>query len=254
MGDGEAHHCFFTVLCAHFQCCVFSAYFWLFLWNSGKHERNTAPSVTPLFVFEVGHRCSFGAAVFIEIPKKNARQCTPEQLFDLVRKNVGLEHLVLYDHGVTYENYIKDLLDALQPCQYLRMLYSECFADSVAAVQEFVSKKEFLIETAFPNMNGLQTTLELNGWSGLQNSRFGTHSNGRPIQVLRKQQQSSPAPTAINFFSNISSYDCYPGFGRQSPKTPIKNFRANAGSSLRDSVRRSVPEIASEWCSHIDSS
>jgi len=179
--------------------------------------------------------------------KKNARQCTPEQLFALVRRNAGLEHLVLYDHGVTYENYIKDLLNSLQPCEYLRMLYSECFEDSVSAVQDFVAKKEFLVEIAFPNMNGLQATLEMHGWTGLQNSRFGTHSNGRPIQVLRKTgkqpgEQQSPASHIISSVS-LSSY--FPVFGRQAP-TPVKNFRANTGSSLRDSVRRTLPEVASD--------
>jgi len=178
--------------------------------------------------------------------KKNARQCTPEQLFTLVRRNSGLEHLVLYDHAITHENYVNDLLDALKECEYLRMLYSECFEDCVSTVQNFASKKEHLVEIAFPNMNGLQATLEILGWTGSHNSRFGTHSNGRPIQVLRKGKQDSQIPISVSPCSAFPLTSFFPTFG--TPKPPLlKNIRATS-SSLRDSVRRSsgFPEVASE--------
>jgi len=175
--------------------------------------------------------------------KKHARQCSPDQLFALVQRNAGLEHLVLYDHGVVQDTYLAKLLEALQPCEHLRLLYSESFEDGISTVQEFVSNKKYLCELAFPNMNGFQTAMEGQGWTGLHNSKFGTHTNGRPIQVLLKH---SPIETQILTQSTPVWLPSFSSFGKCPPKATFHCPKPAKTNSLRDSVRRSTPEIFSE--------
>jgi len=167
-------------------------------------------------------------------------QISPEQLYTLIKRNSTLEHVVIYDFGVREDTYLDKLLQVLNSCTKLKLLYSESAVGHASKVQEFVGRMVNLSEISFPNLSTLKLTMEPSGWFGYYPSNSGIlHSrNGSSIQVLRKgkpeliHSTSSPLGVGNSFFDRAKLL----------AKSPVRGI--SKGSSLRESIGSSVPRKA----------
>jgi len=165
-------------------------------------------------------------------------ECSPKQLFTLIKRNSELEHVVIYDFRIRDdEHYFDQLLQSLQSCTKLKLLYSESPLGHVTKVQEFAGQMKYLTEISFPNICTLKSTLETLGWFGYftSNSGFVHPRNCAAIQVLRKGGKPEMIHSVSSPPSTVSVADrSKMAFGRA-------GLLRGGPSSLRESMGPSVP-------------
>lgn len=139
----------------------------------------------------VNHSKSLKSIVGIVIKKsttKNIKYCTSKQLIMLIKKNSNLEHLVMYDNGANYCNYLDNVLNALSSCENLKLLYSEAYGcENPHILHDFIPKMTSLSEFAFPNIGYLKSILDLHDWETYPTSAFFAHDHKYSIRVFKKK-------------------------------------------------------------------
>jgi len=122
------------------------------------------------------------------IEKSVSFRCPPELVYDILRRNQQLEHVVLYDFDEMEEKYVDKLFDALSSCSYLKLLYSETSLWRLPKIQELIKTHKYLTELSFPNLCNLRKALSNDGWSGFYPTSTGIrHRDSNAfISVLRK--------------------------------------------------------------------
>jgi len=173
-----------------------------------------------------------------ELPE-NRFECSPAQLFTLIKRNSELEHVVIYDFRIRDDElYFDHLLRSLQSCPKLKLLYSESPLGHVTKVQEFAGQMKYLTEISFPNICTLKSTLETLGWFGYftSNSGFVHPRNCAAIQVLRKGGK----PEMIHSVSSPSSFGISVAERSKMAFGRVGLLRGGP-SSLRESMGPSVP-------------
>jgi len=246
-------HCSLDVLqtlvtvCADFYCLIRTIVSQVTHFEPETSVENTQKTFQLLLAHSsklktlLGVCCASGSALLSSSDELtgNRFECSPEQLFTLIKRNSELEHVVIYDFRIRDdENYFDQLLRSLQSCPRLKLLYSESPLGHVAKVQEFIGQMKYLSELSFPNICTLKSTMETLGWCGYftSNSGFVHPRNCAAIQVLRKGGK----PEMIHSVSSPSSFGISVAERSKMAFGRVGLLRGGP-ASLRESMGPSVP-------------